>query len=227
MKKELAYLLGYFYADGYLHNHKGKYNYPKIEIVKSDGESILNCLNSIGSKYSTRFRFRKNSKNEQVAITIAADDENINLFRNVLSDKINMSNILSTIKHNDLNYFIRGFFDGDGCINIAKNTHARLYLYGSYEQDWSLIFNILKKLDIKYTYQQIIRKNGKHKSSLICVSNRHGINLFYEYIYPDRIYDFGLKRKYDKLNIIKSLVKSEHIRQYQENQSAEVLKEYT
>ena len=38
-------------------------------------------------------------------------------------------------------------------------------------------------LDIKYTLQQIIRKEGKHKSTLICISNKDGINKMFEYIY--------------------------------------------
>ena len=225
MRKELAYLLGYFYADGYLLDVKHKY--PILEIVKSDSENILICLNKLNIKYTVSYRFRKNSKNEQVCIRISSKDSNIDLFRCALEDKIKMNNILNTINNFNLSYFLRGFFDGDGCINISKNNHSRLYFYGSFEQEWDLIFNIFKNLNIKYTYQQIIRKDGKHKSSHICISNKWGINLFYEYLYPNREFDFGLLRKYEKLNSVKSMIKRKHIIPYNDNKEIESLKTYT
>lgn len=227
MEKELAYLLGYFYADGYLNRRNGNVGYPTLEMIKSDSENIIYCLNKINSIYTISYRFRSNSKNEQACIRILAKDINIELFRNILSDKINMSNILLYINDKDLCYFLRGFFDGDGCISIRKGISNCLYFYGSFDQDWSLVFDILKNLNIKYTFQQIIRKSGKHKSTHICISNKCGINILYEYMYPDRKYNFGLFRKYEKLNSIQSLVKKSHIKFYKEIQNAEAVKIYT
>lgn len=226
MKKELVYLLGYFYADGYLKKYNNEYIYPTLEMVKSDSENILVCLKKLGIKYTTNCRFRKNSKNEQICIRISSDDKNANLFKLVITDKINMSNILNHINKKDLCYFLRGFFDGDGCISIRKGNSNCLYFYGSFDQNWSLVFDILKNLNIKYTFQQIIRKNGEHKSTHICISNKCGINILYEYMYPNRKFDFGLFRKYEKLNSIKGLIKSNHIKKYSEYQNADVVKIY-
>lgn len=225
MNKKLAYVLGYFYADGYL-TGRDNYLYPKLEIVKSDGQNIIKCLDDLKIKYTTRYRFRKNSKNEQICISISSSDKAIELFRNVLSDKINMFNVLKYITDTNIPYFLRGFFDGDGCINISKNNHCRLYFYGSFDQNWEIVFSVLKKLDIKYTFQQIIRKNGKHKSTHIVVSNKYGINILYEYLYPNRKYDFGLLRKYEKLNTIKGLIKSNHIIKYIDTQVVSKVKNY-
>lgn len=227
MNKKLAYVLGYFYADGYLKHTKGKWSYPLLEIVKSDGENIITCLNDLKIKYTKNYRFRKNSKNEQVCIRISTLDKNIELFKNILSDKVNMSNILNYIKATDLPYFLRGFFDGDGCISISKNGVCRLYFYGSFTQNWEAVFTILKKLNIKYTFQQIVRKSGKHKSTHIVISNRHGIDILYEYLYPNRVYTFGLLRKYKKLNTVKSLIKHHHIRKYEDKQIADKVKKYS
>lgn len=225
MKKELVYLLGYFYADGYLFGTKHKY--PALSIIKGDSIAILDCLNKLNMKYTVSHRFRTNSKNEQACIKISAKDENIELFRNILADKIHMNNIKNHIAEENYPYFLRGFFDGDGCINISKNNNSRLYFYGSFDQDWNLIFDTLKQLNIKYTYQQIIRKCGKHKSSMICISNKCGINLLYEYIYPSRKFDFGLFRKYEKLNSIKGGVKSNHTKIYSDVVTTEQIKIYT
>jgi hypothetical protein len=179
MKKELAYLLGYFYADAHLKDDK----YPVLEVMRSDGDNIIKYLDLLKIKYTIRYRFRKNSKKEQVTITVCQDSKYIKIFINTMKNKLSMNKIYNIIKNKDLNYFIRGFFDGDGCINISKNNSCRLYFYGTYEQDWSLIFSIFKNINIKYTYQKIIRKNGKHKSSYLCISNKYGINIFFEYLY--------------------------------------------
>mgnify|MGYP006921355935 CR=1 FL=1 len=225
MQKELAYLLGYFYADGYLSGKKHKY--PIIEIIRSDSENIIYCLEKIDSKFTVSYRFRKNSKNEQACIRLLSADENIELFKDALADKVNMQSVSKIIDTDNLCYFLRGFFDGDGCIAISKNKRkGRMYFYGSFEQKWELVFDILKNLEIKYTFQQIVRKNGSHKSTHICISNKHGINLLYEYIYPNRTYDFGLLRKYEKLDSIKGSIKHKHVITHSDVQIASKLKTY-
>ena len=216
MKKELAYLLGYFYADGYLSNKKHKY--PILDIIKSDSMTILDCLNKLNMKYTVSYRFRKNSKNEQACIRISAKNSDIDLFRNILSDKIEMNNIKNYIAEEDYPYFLRGFFDGDGCINLLVRS-VRIYFYGSKNQNWLFLLNILDSLDIGYNYTINIRKGGKHQSSFICVSRKYDCVKLFEYLYPNFTYDFGLFRKYEKLLLGKNSIKraSRNIKAIKEN----------
>lgn len=207
MNKELSYLLGFFYADGWIGEtyHKLKtgpktYYSVRLEIVSSDAENIKKLLDSIGILYTSQTRIRKNSDKEQTSFNLSASDPHFELFRVILANKIDMSIPFSKIPSNFHRYFLRGFFDGDGCINIHGNS-KRLYFYGSYDQDWSPILSILGEIDAKHTYQKIVRKSGKHKSSHICISNMLGISKFYEYIYPNGVSDFGLHRKYEKLQV--------------------------
>jgi len=218
MTKELAYLLGYFYADGCLSSktiekkyNKGFSTYYKLtlEIVSTDCEYIKYCLNKLNINFSIRTRMRKNSIHEQTCFTISTKNKLFEIFKNVLSDKTDMSKAFDCIQLDSYPYFLRGFFDGDGCI-FNNSTRASLYMYGSYEQIWTPVTNILNILDIKYTYQQISRKNGNHKSSHIVISNKEGINKFFEFIYPDRIFDFGLYRKFEKLNKVNQMIKNIH-----------------
>lgn len=223
MKKELAYVLGYFYADGYLSNVKHKY--PTLEIVKSDSENILKCLNKLNIKYTVNYRFRKNSKNEQVCIRILSKDLNINLFRNVLSDKIEMDNIKNYICEEDYQYFLRGFFDGDGCINLLPRS-VRIYFYGAKNQNWSFVLNIFDSLDIGYNHTINIRKNGGHQSSFICISRKYDCAKLFEYLYPNYTYDFGLFRKYEKLLLAKNSIKRIYKNIKAKRQSTFLIKSY-
>lgn len=235
MKKELAYLLGYFYADGHLwlktvekKYNKGFSTYHKLtlEIVSADCEYIKYCLDKLNINFSIRTRMRKNSKNEQTCFTISTKNELFEIFKNILLDKTNMLQAFNYIPLDSHSYFLRGFFDGDGCINISKNNGCRLYFYGNYYQSWNPIFEILNFLNIKYVYQQISRKNGDHKSSHIFISNKQGINKFFEFIYPNRKFDFGLLRKYQKLETVQSLIKNNHIK-HSSIQTAPVIKIYS
>lgn len=204
MEKELIYLLGYFYADGYLYDKRHKY--VGLDIIKSDSDNILKYLNKLNMKYTISYRFRTNSKNEQACIKISAKDVNIELFRNILSDKVEMNNIKNYIPESNYPYFLRGFFDGDGCISLTKN-HNRIYFYGSKSQNWSFILNIFDSLGIIYNHSINIRKDGRHQSSFICISSKQDCAKLFEYLYPNLIYDFGLFRKYEKLLIGKNSIK--------------------
>jgi len=236
MNERLAYLLGYFYADGSLHKTTVRrkrtkdiktYYSVSIEILSEDSYAIRNCLDLLKIVYTEKSRFRKNSSKEQTCFYILNKNTNIDLFIEICKNKENTSEAISKIPEAYRSYFLRGFFDGDGCINISKSSSgSRLYFYGSYNQEWLSLFQILKDLNIKYAYQKIERKNGKHKSSHIVISNKHGINIFFEYIYPNRLYDFGLLRKFDKLNSTNTRIDREHIKVY-EIQQAQEIKIYT
>ena len=232
MDSRLAYLLGFFYADGYLKHTKHNtklgpriYTAAVIELVEDDTYPIEECLDHLKIDFTYSIRSRKNSSRTQRRIYISKGS-NTEIFIKIMSNKLDMSFAMNEIPIELHKYFIRGFFDGDGCINISKNGACRLYFYGHFDQNWSVLEYIMQKLDIKYTLQQIIRKEGKHKSTLICISNKDGINKMFEYMYPHRLYDFGLFRKYEKLKSIKSLIKRSNPRSYK-LQTADKVKAYT
>ena len=234
MKKELAYLLGYFYADGTRSSTFAKlkddsiseYVRITLEIVTEDSKNLRECLDICGIIYTISTRYRENSKNEQTSFCLSTMCEHHDMFDRVMRNKLDMSEAISLIPAEIKNEFLKGFFDGDGCISISKTGRCRLYFYGNFEQEWSVLTNLLKSLDISHTLQQISRKGGKHKSTHICISNRYGINKLFEYLYQERVYNFGLARKYQKLLSVLGLVKSNHKRTYRE-QTTDTLKIYT
>lgn len=202
MKKEIAYLLGFFYADGWLAQNK---KYPTIELQENDGSYLF----ELAKKELLTNRFKKRKRNNSIIKQISfriTNKAHRKLFEDIISDKINMNNVKNYIEPEDYSYFLRGFFDGDGCINLQK-FKSRVYFYGTKDQDWSFILNILDKLDIGYNHTINIRKDGKHQSSFICISSKYDCVKLFEYLYPDYIYDFGLFRKYEKLLLNKMSIK--------------------
>lgn len=212
MKKEIAYLLGYFYADGGLSPNK---KYPKIELQENDGSYLFGLAKNelLTSRFSKRNR--SNSVISQIAFGIT-NKKYRKLFEDTISDKVNMNNVKNYIEPEDYPYFLRGFFDGDGCICLRQH-HSLIYLYGSFDQDWSFVLNIFDSLSIIYNHTLMTRKGGKHKSSFICISSKHDCITLFEYLYPDYKYDFGLFRKYEKLLLNKNSIKRKRLNLKREN----------
>jgi hypothetical protein len=186
------YLMGILWADGYLHN---TLNRLELSIVTED-------FNDISNLFDVNYWavYHRNRKKRKPQTTIGLYREEVcGIFRNEYNytEKSNeCPNFLDKIPVELLYYFIRGFFDGDGCFYISKdNKQKQCYLAGTYNQDWSWVETIFKELDIKYSIKQKIQKENQ-KYSVIYI-NKNSIETFGNYIYHN--YDsIGIKRKYEK-----------------------------
>ena len=99
-------------------------------------------------------------------------------------------------------YFLRGWIDGDGCFYSNKKSGSNQFaLSGSYTQDWTVIEDIFKQYDTKYTIQRIITKKAD-RYSCIRITNRKAIGVLSSLIYSDQYDSIGLKRKFNKCSDI-------------------------
>jgi hypothetical protein len=192
-KPEVAYLLGFLWADGYIVR-----NEIRLEIVKDDLDHIKPILESIGTwTYSYRNRSRNGVKtktsgravtsNRKLKEFLACHDYDKKSY--VSADKI-LSKIPNELKH----YFFRGFVDGDGNIYPPKK---RITLAGSLKQDWGFISKICDELKIKHN---IYRHSNKSTNSVVEINGINGL-IFGNYIFKGN--EFGLERKSDKFNKFK------------------------
>ena len=185
---EVGYIMGLFWADGYLNDIS-----LSIEMVRDDFEVILPIFESLG-EWDISIRKRKNRK-EQMALK--CHDYNIRkVFQNFgyRTKSINSPTFIT----NDINSeitksFLLGWFDGDGCL-YSNPKQSQVYFCGTYDQDWSFIENILDRLNIKYMIKKKIQKNGKY--SVIYIGGKDNIKNFLNWLYSTPIK--GLNRKYNK-----------------------------
>lgn len=126
--EEKAYWLGFIYADGYICQSKDN-NELGIELKKSDFEHLKKFNKSIEGNVEVTFRQRKqniNINSEGIC--------SIRLYSKKIVDDLVSQGVKfrksSTIEFPLLNdkklmiAFIRGFFDGDGCIMRNKNREC-------------------------------------------------------------------------------------------------------
>lgn len=184
---EVAYVLGFLWADG----HLGNSNKILIDNKRSDVENIQNVFYKTG-EWKVSFLNRENKSPSAQLYTINEILYNF-LLENDYGAKSKKSpcKILNKIPDNIKKYFFRGWFDGDG--SISKSKYYNISIAGSYSQDWSALENLSLKIFSKGRINKTKTKKG-HKSSSFLLS---GISAkrFLDYIYKD--YDeIGLDRKY-------------------------------
>lgn len=165
--EEQAYWLGYLYADGCLWRMKIKgtneFKPLGVSVLSKDKEHIEKFANIFGRS----LRIVRQGKNKvyylvQIySIKILSHLQRLGfVFRKTWD---NNSKIIESVPKKLLKHFIRGLFDGDGCISITKKKYIILHLMAS--MNFKLLAKIryflIKLLDITRTK---IVKVGKKKN---------------------------------------------------------------
>lgn len=200
--KEVVYLLGLIWGDGFLNPSSNGYNHSLgFTMVKEDIEMIKSTIDSIG-KWNYYERKQPNP-NWKPSINVITNNKRIFdfLVEHDYDKKsyISADKILSKIPNNLKHYFFLGLIDGDGCFYYKPNkgsTLRQFALASTYEQDWSYFESLCEGLGIKY---KIKRSKSKTSSSYIRITNKNGIKRLGDYIYQTISIDgIGLNRKYEK-----------------------------
>lgn len=197
--KEVAYFLGFLWADGSIY-HRGYQYRIEIEIAKSDGVVLSELLSSIGH-WNVQTRRRKVSKQPSMKFSC----NNRFLYQFLYDTDYGYkstkppSKILDKIPTDVHHYFWRGYLDGDGCIYLTKKlgrvNGIRVNFWGTYRQDWTALRTLCASMNINvalYKYDRIIR--GKHqRSSTIYILGSDGRKKLLDYIFQGE--PIGLTRK--------------------------------
>lgn len=201
--QEQAYWLGFLWADGSINkttkrcSGKNRLTVSQKETEKKHLQKFANCLQS-----NTVIHTREPFPNKKIAVLDINSRPLCKQLENLgFGTKQNRTHIPNLPEHL-LRHFIRGYFDGDGCLSIYTQTVKQWTIN---RQEWSLtgtksliteIKNILNK-------QTTVSKSVKLKSytrTTKVVSLRYGkksdINELYHYLYDNAtIY---LNSKYQK-----------------------------
>lgn len=206
--KEIAYLLGLIWADGFLNPSSNGYNHNLgFTMVKEDVDTLKPILDSIG-KWNYYERKQPNP-NWKPSVNVITNNKRIFefLIEHDYGDKSSISadKIISIIPKELKHYFFLGLIDGDGCFYhyVPKNgsTLRQFALASTYEQDWGYFEVLCNELNINYKIKR--NKGKKSSSSYIRITNKNGIQKLGNYIYQNHNNDgIGLARKYEKFKLI-------------------------
>jgi len=184
--KEKAYWLGFLYADGF--------------VIKKDENSIYTGLGLKDIDHVEKFKkeiksthkIKSNKSNNFFTIHINSKKFSKNLIKNgCVPRKTNIINF-PMLRDDLLHHFIRGNFDGDGCITNTARTISFNLCCANYQFLNSIRQEIKKKNDIKSNLSIHTRRDGLNS---FIVSSINDICKLYHYLYKDATYDISLSRK--------------------------------
>lgn len=207
-----AYLLGFFTADGHLDTKRNTivFNLSSVdaemiylykEYISKDAWTKIESSIPYNSKY-------KNQYTEDIArINISSKKLKESLVNLGYSDRKTYDELhIPKIDSELVRHFIRGYFDGDGCIT----GNARKPNPNNREKNWRFSYRaefVSKTKTLLEEIKQELEKNNITCSILLIkkdhtyrlnISARESLKKMYHYLYDNS--NFYLKRKYLKFN---------------------------
>lgn len=196
---EKSYWLGFLFADGYVRMHQGVSAELRLKLSIVDKEHIELFKKSIKSTHVIKdiesVVLYKNKKSISLCSTFGVYNKKIvtDLFKIGCVNKKSMIIEFPDINNEYFRHFIRGYFDGDGCMYTKNGKLNHMSIVSG-----SLIFlEQIKK--ILYDDLNVIVKLSKYKNiHKLNIYNKIDLHKIYEYFYKNSF--VFLKRKKNKFD---------------------------
>ena len=205
--KEMAYILGLIWTDGYLSSKNNSYTIG-VKLLKTDIDELKLVFDKIGNYSYNNLKVK--NRRETSSISFFSKEFYNFLFNLDFKNKSKESpdKLLLIIPDRFKPYFFRGIIDGDGYIGVKIGKGYQLSVSGTYDQNWNYLEKLFKKFEIKYSIERRISKKTNSISSCIVTYNYRDILKFLNYLYKGYKNDkIGLTRKYEKYLQIIELAK--------------------
>lgn len=205
-----AYILGFIYADGCLRvTSPNRENQVVVSIQEEDGyilEKLLKDTNNNTTNIRNPPSYIKKGWKKQLGASISSDkifDKLVELgcYPNKTVIGMKFPSIDSSLIH----HFIRGFFDGDGCINIKKDIYNGVKVKTiNYSKRVAFTSTDSSFLDILCSHLPITKlyKKEKLRTQIVhtyWIERQGDIENLKNYLYKDATY--YLKRKKEKFDM--------------------------
>jgi hypothetical protein len=192
-----AYILGFIAADGHVSTKKSN-KYVSIEISEKDVEILKFIKKEIGYDGTFGCKILKNRR--YLRLRVYGEDFTNNVIKYGLGNLKTYRLELPTLPDDKYRHFIRGFFDGDGCIHVSARKSGikkgkyryQIVMLGAENFCNQLHEYILKTLGINFEKTIRITKRGTNLMYLR-LFRIADIKKFMDYIYSNG--NFYLKRK--------------------------------
>lgn len=201
--EEKAYWLGFIMADGCV-SQKGDNNYiTKISLSSKDSNHIYKFLKSIESTHKVWDAQYVNNLTGKLSFSSTISINNTKMAKDLISKGCIKSKTgserIPNIDKKLIRHFIRGFFDGDGCISFYNNR--RNYSFELCSASIEIMIDIKNILEKETGYEINFKKNENGKYSvdfyIMKIMNVKKNLAIYKYLFDNAtIY---LDRKYERV----------------------------
>jgi len=200
-----AYWLGFLYADGGITSDLRNL---RINLKEEDEQHLNKFLKAIeATTITVKHSIKKDKGKEYRGSYICIGD------KKMISDLINKgctprkTETITFPTENQvpkelLNHFIRGYFDGDGCITWANHKNSELKYFGGCIIGTE---NLLKGILREFNKENLRMRKLSNRNDYIYVINFSGnrvMNNIGKYLYKDSNEDIELTRKKERFNML-------------------------
>lgn len=201
---DMAYVLGFFAADGNMRENKRGGCF--IDFCVTDREIIEKIRRAMKSNHKISIRRSNNSKwKDCFRLQIGSKKIFSDLTKLGFSENKSNNMKFPIIPPKFLSDFVRGYFDGDGCIYFssifARDRNKKRFVFSASFVSGSKSF--LSKLKDVLLRQGIVRGGSiknKERGFELAFSNLDSLALF-SFLYNNDRSDMKLLRKYNKFNL--------------------------
>ena len=185
--QEKAYFLGFMYADGAVHKEAPSF---KLELHVQDMDILekfqrLLFIGDVSKIGTDRIKYKY--------FSIRSKRLRDKLIENgCVPAKTFKVSLPKTLSEELMHHFLRGLYDGDGCINICESGRVRVILTGYY----NFLLEIKEYLSTKHGISGLLRADENNRVADLVVSKNYDAQKFLEYLYTDA--NIYLDRKYTK-----------------------------
>lgn len=123
--EEKAYWFGFLLADG----HVSINGHVMIALQNRDVNHLEKFKEALSSNHPIIPHIQYNTSSITIGCREMANDLNEKGFNNNKSKSFDVEKIVASVPSQLVNHFIRGYFDGDGCVGIYKQTHSDKKMY--------------------------------------------------------------------------------------------------
>lgn len=163
--QDKAYLLGLYYADGYNNEKTRK---VKLSLARKD-EALVTRVRDIISPNRPLYYYKRNNV-DSVTVTLCNKHMSEVMARHGCMQAKTFKVTFPTFLHPDLiPHFIRGYFDGDGCITFCRNKPGSAYI--------KYYINIVGTESFVMTIQSIFRSQVNCNSNMTIRHPEHNNNI--------------------------------------------------
>lgn len=204
--EEKAYWLGFIFADGYIINGvKGNEycNELGIELQASDNEHLRKFNKSLHGNIDIKYRTRQCNLNNKFYKTcfIRLYSKQIveSLIKHGITNNKSLKIEFPMLEDELIRHFVRGFFDGDGCIVKNNHVNGKSYVRCDFTSGSEIFINQLRNILYDKGIKSYIVKD-KDNSYRLIIGGMVNCDNFLNYIYEDS--NIYLDRKYIKKNLL-------------------------
>ena len=201
-----AYTLGFLYADGYNNEKK---NIVKISLAEEDIDILYQIREPICPDKPLRYYKYKN-ENIQPQYSFVIDNGHISKKLSefgVVQAKTFKLKFPTFLDRSLIRHFIRGYFDGDGCITkgYSRTNYSKYYISFISTDKFieGLQEYLLLNLDIKIKKTQIRYPERNNNIRMLGIGGNLQVEKLLNYLYDDST--IFLQRKYEKYLELKNI----------------------